>query len=189
MADLLGLFETINEEVIQLSYRWKVFRQLFDSGPENLSVLNKSGSYVFGLLQTLMIDDTILALSRLTDTERSMGRENASLKNLLEKSKPHLDQVTRDELTSSFLSLNAYVQNLRVHRNKVIAHKDLSHALGASSLPNVRYDDLENSMEILRKILTDLGLKLFNQQTCYEVTSRFGTDGEHLLSVLRKARK
>lgn len=186
--DLLPLFESINNEVIQLSYRWKIYLQLFDSGEENLHLLNTSGSNVFQILQKLIVDDTILALYRLTDKEKSSGQENASIKNFLTKATPYLNQASLDELSRTLIGLNFCVENLRAHRNKTIAHKDLDHAVGTKQLPDVNYDDLENSMENLRKIMSTLGKELFNWQTCYSVVSLPGHDGTGLLGVLKKAR-
>jgi hypothetical protein len=187
-SDLLPLFESINQEVIQLSYRWKIFLQLFDSREENLQLLNKSGATVFELLQKLIVDDVILTLSRLTDKEKPLGQENVSIKNFISKATPYLSQTLPNELSCTLNRLDSLVQNLRVHRNKAIAHKDIEHAVGARQLPDVRYDDLENSMEELRTIMSKLGTELFNQKTCYSVVSKFGCDGQGLLSVLRKAR-
>ncbi len=186
-TDLLPLFVSINQEVVQLSYRWKIFLQLFDSGEENLLLLNTNGSNVFQILQELILDNTILTLSRLTDKEKSSGQENASINNFLAKAKPRLNQISLDELDHTLGRLDSYVQNLRIHRNKAIAHKDMDHAVGARQLPDVTYDDLENSMEELRKIMSKFGKDLFNIQTCYSVIFKFDQDGVGLLGVLKKA--
>ncbi len=70
------LFNCIHEEVVQLFYRWKMFRQLFGSGEENLNLLNQSGSNVFALLQGLIIENAFLTVCRLTDPERTGSYQN-----------------------------------------------------------------------------------------------------------------
>ena len=80
--ELLGAIE---REFTQLGYRWAMFLQLFDSGQDNVDLLNKSGSNVFELLQKLIIDDVMMSLCRLTDPPKSMGYENASLEHLVGK--------------------------------------------------------------------------------------------------------
>ena len=37
------IFHAIDEEVLQMFYRWKILQQLFGSGKENLDLLNRSG--------------------------------------------------------------------------------------------------------------------------------------------------
>ena len=73
------LLESLENDYIQLRYRWEIFLQLYDSGEENIALLNSSGSNVFQLFQKLIIDDTMLSLCRLSDPERSAGKENASV--------------------------------------------------------------------------------------------------------------
>jgi len=48
------IFECVNQHVVQLTYRWKIYCQLFDSGPENIALLNASGGNVFLLFQSLV---------------------------------------------------------------------------------------------------------------------------------------
>src|SRR4030042_5336764 len=79
------ILQAIEDEFILLKYHWKIFCQLYGSGPENIELLNKSGSNVFQLLQKLIIDDAMLKLCRLTDPPKSAGKETASIKGYLEK--------------------------------------------------------------------------------------------------------
>lgn len=82
-AELEGLANTINDAVVQFSYRWQIFHQLYDSGTESIEAMNRRGSNVFQLLQKLIIDDVTLSLARLTDSATVGSNANASLPFLL----------------------------------------------------------------------------------------------------------
>lgn len=189
-ATLESVFECVNRSVIQLSFRWKIFCQLFDSGPDNIALLNASGAEVFGLFQRLALDDVIMALSRLTDpasSGRNKSDENANIKYLLQNATDSLDQDTNAELQASLARLEDHVKNLRVHRNKALAHADLRHTLNPDALPQVLYDDLEGAMKECRNLMGKLGKLLFACTCTYEVIIPFGRSGSDLLSLLRKA--
>ncbi len=78
------ILESIENEFIQINYRWKIFCQLYDS-EENVALLNKSGSNVFELLQKLIIYDVISSLCTLPDPAKSAGKDNASIKGFWKK--------------------------------------------------------------------------------------------------------
>jgi len=92
LAELEELANTINDAIVQFSYRWQIFRQLYDSGTESIEAMNCRGSNVFQLLQKLIIDDVTLSLARLTDSATVGRSTNASLPFLLSKSSPYLEQ-------------------------------------------------------------------------------------------------
>jgi hypothetical protein len=189
-ATLESVFECVNRSVIQVSFRWKIFCQLFDSGPENIALLNASGAEVFYLFQRLALDDVIMALSRLTDpaySGKKKSDENANIKYLLQNAAKLLDQDTNDELQASLTRLEGHVEGLRVHRNKALAHADLQHTLQPDALPQVLYGDLEGAMKECRNLMSKLGKLLFARTCSYEVIIAFGRSGSDLLSHLRAA--
>ena len=166
--DLERVLNAVNDQVIQLSFRWKIFCQLFDSGPENVELLNKSGSNVFGLFQRLILDDVMISLSRLTDPDKSFGNDNASVRNIVTKAKACLPAATIAEVETLVSELDKHVLNIRKHRNKALAHADLGHALNVSALPAVTYDELEKAMKILQEIVNVVALEAFRWTTHYD---------------------
>lgn len=186
---LEDVFEAVNQQITQLSHRWNIFRQLFDSGQENIDLLNKSGSIVFGLLQKLIIDDAILTISRLTDPAISSSQENASVANLLVRASGTLDATNQDEFGKRRSAIHADVENLRTHRNKAIAHADLLHAVNAKALPPLTYDEIESAMTDLCKLMADIARTLFGWTIHHNVIIPFGRGGDTLLRVLARAHK
>ena len=185
-SDLENVLNAVYDQVKLLSYRWKIFCQLFDSGQDNVDVLNKSGSNVFELFQRLALDDVMMSLSKLTDPEGVGGKENASVKNLLAKASAHLEPASNAEIEALMAKLDGHVENLRKHRHKVLAHADLRHAFTACALPAVTYDDLENSMATLQSIISKIASEIYGWTTAYDPIIPYGCGGDTLLTVLKR---
>lgn len=181
------LLSAIEKEFTQLRYRWELFRQLFDSGQEKVDLLNKSGSNVFQLLQKLIIDDTMMTLCRLSDRASSMGYENASIRNLCEKTKGILPEETNKEIETKLLELNEHMTNILTLRNKALSHTDFTHALNTELLPRPTYDELERSIDVVKNILNAITEKLSGYRISYVPLMPIGYDGNKLLNVLAKA--
>lgn len=186
-SDLESVFKAVNGQVIQLSLRWKIFCQLFDSGPENIKLLNKSGSNVFGLFQRLVLDDVMISLSRLTDPEKFSGNENASIRNVVAEARTFLSANTIAEVEVLIKELDNHVLNVRTHRNKALAHSDLSHALNVSALPSVTYDELEKAMKTLQEIVNKVSSETLRWTTHYDPIIQYGCGGDSLLKVLKRS--
>lgn len=186
-SEARNLFWTLHKEVLYLFYRWKIYGQLFGSSQENLDLLNRSGSNVFALLQFLTEENVFLTLSRLTDPAKSMGHYNLSLTYLLEMLEPTLTPELRKNLCERLVRLKERTDSIRIHRNKRIAHLDLTYASEAEALPPVIQGDLDDSLELLEAIMRDIHLELFNGDTRYkEPAIAYGCDGDYLLHVLRE---
>lgn len=186
---LEDVFEAVSKEMYQLTHRWNVNLQLFDSGDDNLKLLNNSGSAVFNLLQKLLIQDAILTISRLTDPSGAGDRENASIENLLVRAKGTLTSIEYEKYEERREHIYTRVQDLVRHRNKAIAHSDLQHALNKKELPPLFYDDIESAMKELCTFMSDIARALFARSIKYNVTIPFGHGGDALLRILAVAHK
>jgi hypothetical protein len=186
MHDAESLFDYLDKQVYQIAARWKIYCQLFDSGQDNINLLNSSGSEVFGLLQRLLLDDTILALCRLTDpADSARGDENASIEHLIKLSSNTFSSELKAEVDASLAKLRNCVGPLRAHRHKNIAHSDLPHALEKKELPQIKYDELEVAMRECQTLMGKLGQEGFYRVGGYNPIFKFGTDGSSLLDCLR----
>jgi len=187
MNDCRELLEAIEREFTQIGYRWVIFCQLFDSGEENVDLLNKSGSNVFQLLQYLILDDVMMSFCRLTDSPRSMGSENVSFRNLIEKLQGRLSAASQAKIDAKLIELTKHLEKVRVLRNKTLSHSDLTHALNATLLPRPTYNELEGAIEAATSILNEITGTVFNYSSDYMPHVPFGCDGKKLISVLAKA--
>ena len=166
--------------------RWKIHDQLFGSGPDNVDLLNASGSNVFHLLQALFIENVFLTLSRLTDKGQQGAFENISLPSLVEKASRGLTEERRDDLGNRMNALSRAVKNVRTHRNKRIAHRDAATAMSEKALPSVSYGEVDYALQLTRELMGELWLHLRNASTDYDPHVPYGSDGTKLLAVLRR---
>lgn len=187
-SEVRKLFWSLHKEVLYLFYRWKIYRQLFGSGADNLKLLNQSGSNVFALLQNLIVDDVFLTLCRLTDPLKTNGKKNLTLRYFLGEAGTMLTDELRKDLKRKLGRLDKLTQSVRDHRKKRIAHLDLRYASEAEALPPVEYSDLDKSLELLNSVMRHLHVALFDASTDYKEPSiAYGCDGNYLLCVLRNA--
>ena len=187
MPTFESVFEAVDGQVRQVHARYEIYNQLFNSGDKNIDLLNASGSFVFHVFQRLLLDDMLLTLSRLTDLQGKTGQENASIKYLVAIAGPHLSAESTDAATAALSRLDMHVSNIRVHRNKAIAHLDLAHTIGAATLPDIGFSEIEGAIQVLTEIMIRLGNSNVRRDGGYGPIMAFGTDGNLLLARLRSA--
>lgn len=185
------IFQAVFDQVIEISLRWKLYLQLFDSGTDNVDLLNASGSLVFGLLQRLMLYDIALAIARLTDPEASgQGKyrnENASLRSLISQVRADFTDSDSEEVEKLLGRLDMCVKQIRLHRNKAQAHADLQ--LSVQGLPGIAYDDLESAITTIQELMIITGRAAGHNIFHFDVIFPYGTDGRKLLETLRVAQR
>jgi hypothetical protein len=179
MPDLL--FNKLRSDFRYLNFQWKIMCQLYDSGPENIQLLNKSGSNVFRTLQILIIDDVMLNLCRFNDPPKSVGRENVSIRGWLEKN--NLPDKKRREVARLLEELKEPMKNIRKARNQRITHNSADVVQGVAPLLQVKYDEIEKSIGCIKYILNKIG----DESSNYIPALTSGRDGTKLLQVLARA--
>src|SRR5258707_14167680 len=81
--DLKLIFESLQEDVIWVHAKWKVFRQLFGTSEKRIAILNDFAPDFFQIVHDGLIYDILLTMSRLTDPAESFQKENLTLDRLL----------------------------------------------------------------------------------------------------------
>src|SRR4051812_48511545 len=75
-------FYTIQNDLVWLHLKWRQFRELFGTKPERLELLNESAGGLFGVVQDVLWDDTLLSICRLTDPAGKGDRMRLSISRL-----------------------------------------------------------------------------------------------------------
>jgi hypothetical protein len=181
------LFRSISNDVSQVHMYWRVYRQLFAASDLRIQLLNETGSFVFHILQHLLINEVTLAICRLTDPVSTGGHENHSLARLLrDVSAKNL----LDELTTRMTVLSGLAGAFRDRRNRAIAHSDLDSKLkfDENPLPGISRQNVEDALKSIREFMNAYDYFYFHNTTLYEeVSMALGSDGDFLTEQLRRA--
>jgi len=122
MGDMLGRqYTAMCHEVTTLNLYWKEFIQLFGTNDKRIERLNRAAPGFFRMLQEQQFETNMLHLARLTDSPKSVGKDNLTLLNL-----PNLvtDASLKSELTVLVEELKKKTTFCRDWRNRRFAHHD-----------------------------------------------------------------
>jgi len=174
---LEGVFSELQAEVLDLHKRRDIFIELFDKDTR-VELLNRSASYVFGVVQDLLWDDIVLRISRLTDPAEA-GR-SGQYRRLSVQRLPLLlsDNVLRAEVEQLVAIAVSASNPLREHRNATIAHLDLDTSLGrrVTPLPPVTRGELSKALARVTDILQAIQMHYFASTMAYDSVAPFGPD-------------
>jgi hypothetical protein len=126
MGHQLGvLFCALMNACALLHWRWADFRELFGTSPARIALLNGAAQFLFGTIQEVLWENTLLQLARLTDPAKTGGRANLTLQRLPVLVDPKIRKSTQALLQDAI----RHTAFARDWRNRQIAHSDLALAL------------------------------------------------------------
>ena len=80
---LQPLWKDLDEETVWLSCRWHIYRDLFLSNDRRVDLLNVVDGTFFAVVQAMLVEYFIVAISRLTDRPATKSQQNAVLGRLV----------------------------------------------------------------------------------------------------------
>lgn len=123
MGEALGVqYTALFREFASLNLYWKEFMELFGTDDKRIARLNQSAPGFFQMLQEQQFETNMSQLARLTDSPKSVGKENLTVRNL-----PQLvtDLGLKGELEKHVDDIKGKTQFCRDWRNRRFAHHDL----------------------------------------------------------------
>lgn len=126
------MFYQLRVELVFLYGKWTEFVHLFGEGEQTINLINRHGPHFFWVVQEALVENIILHVARLTDSARMKGDENLSIPLLIELIPDPMVKAKAQELEKL---CHEKAEISRQHRNKRIAHRDLSHALKSTPKP------------------------------------------------------
>src|SRR5258705_10186702 len=112
-ADVRTIFESLQQDVLWLHAKWKVYKQLFGTSERRIAILNDFAPDFFQIVHDGLIYDLLLTMSRLTDPAESFKKENLTLDRLVFMMKQNIDQQFLDTLESNLKALKGECQPFR----------------------------------------------------------------------------
>jgi hypothetical protein len=188
-----SFYSALYGEVAWIHVKWKQYRGLFED-PANVATLNRSAGFLFGVLQDVLWREVVLHVARLLDPPRSAGKETLTLR--------RLPQMLRDQAVPRNQGLAKDVAALvkeaqkraefaRDWRNRILAHRDLAHALNPSARPleSASREKMEKVLEAMRAVLNKVEKHYWDNHVMFEVPSTPAGDARALLSRLARANR
>ena len=150
MGENLGKqYTALFHEVAALHLYWKEFIELFGTNDKRIERLNKAAPSFFRMLQEQQFETNMSHLARLTDSPRSVGKPNLTVRSL-----PDLvsDSGLRDQLLTHIDEVKRKTAFCRDWRNRRFAHHDLLLATRHAQAKPLEAATKEKFAEALRAI-------------------------------------
>jgi hypothetical protein len=156
LGPILGpLYRGLCQEVTWLHAKWKQYRILFAESPERIAILNEAAGFFFHVIQDVLWEDVVLHIARLTDRPTSAGKDNLTL---LRLEGAVSDRVLSAEIAVLVDQARSATEFARAWRNRRLAHRDLSLAIGtgATPLPGISRADVESALASIRSTVNKI---------------------------------
>ncbi len=186
MGKQLGqLFFALHKEIIWLNVKWKQFCSLYAHTPQRLTLLNETAALFFRIIQNVLWDDVLLHIARLTDSPKSMGKDNLTILRL----PPAIpDKTISNEIQHLVDTTVKKSTFARDWRNRYLAHRDLSLVLQekATPLSQVNHKNMDHALAALADTLNHIYVHYFGRNYKYEYFMAY-TDADSLVHHLHIA--
>jgi len=158
MGQPLGaVYNELSDELMWLHVQWLLHRQLYGTSAERFDVLSRTAPFFFHVIQRTLWENILLRIARLTDSPKSAGRGNLTVRRLpgLE-----IDATFRGDIEASLAEALAASGFARSWRNQHLAHRDLALALSEAvePMPAPEVAEVEVALHALSAVLNQLAL-------------------------------
>ena len=110
---------------IELRSLWEHYRTLFEGSDRKRELLQTTAPVFFGDLNKIFIEQLVQRICRLTDDAQTMGRENLTVKFLVEHTDFSAAPATLNKLRTWSDSIHKFRDQIVEARNRFISHLDL----------------------------------------------------------------
>jgi hypothetical protein len=185
--DVKDVFEALASEINWLHCRWKIHAQLFGHSDQRIELLNEAAGPLFYVVQETLQNEIFVTLSKITDPAKTGSKSNLSFAHLFQQIEVLGHAELLRELSPLLERVSLSCEPLRLHRNKRLAHLDLSVALenGVSALPLVTGVMVDGSLRDVRDFMNCIEGHYCDSETGYEHFSMPGGDGDALVGILK----
>jgi hypothetical protein len=168
MGEDLGVFfHALSNELAWLHLKWGEYVALFGTRPSRIDLMNKAAGDFFRIVQDGLWEDALLHIARLTDSPRSVGKENLSIRGLPPLiTKPEVRQAVQESIGKALVSS----EFARDWRNRHIAHKDLRLPLvdGAEPLKPASRAAVREALSAVADVLNPISRAYLDSTTMFE---------------------
>jgi hypothetical protein len=171
--ELGALYNALWQQVAYLHNKWGQYVELFGARPSRITLLNNVAPQFFRIVQDTLWEDVLLHIARLTDSPKSAGRPNLSIRRLPEVVDHAVTRVMVEDLVSKALVAAEFCRDWR---NRHIAHRDLRLALshGVDPLQPASRAKVREALSALATVLNAISAHYQDSTTFFESSTEPG---------------
>ncbi len=178
--DLKAIIDSLYNEYSQVQLIWQEFKELYARDSKRIDLMNNVAPGFFSMVQNLMIEALVIRLSRVTDAVGSGNRENLTLRRIPD-ALPEDKREFAEELESLIDSAKTQVDQVRVWRDKRIAHLDLRHFVSEDRVEfKIGYTQIRECLEAIHSVLNRTSMIMWDN----ELSSRVLLSGGRAASLI-----
>lgn len=173
--DLGSVYYKLYNQVIFLHQRWLTYLELFATEKSRIELLNESGSFFFYIVQKGLFENVVMSISRISDSEVSMGHKNLTMR-MLPKFIQNIELRNEIELQIKW-HIEPAVSFAKELRNKRFGHEDFNISMGVSSLQEKSgIEHVEMALKSIRNLMNTIQKNFDGSTTIYK-------DGGHNINI------
>lgn len=175
-------YEELSRDLQNTYLKWKMYRQIFGSGPDPLDFLDSHAPSFFLAVRDAFTTDLVISVARFTDKTKSTLTLSTIIKSI--------EKSTHSTLSASLKSRQEAIimssATIKQWRDNLMAHKSLK-SVGVSPeqpLPDLTWDEIDAVLEQLAGALNAIQVHFCKSETGYADIITHG-DADEVLRLMR----
>lgn len=151
------LFINLRAQLHDIEWKWNEYVVLYGTKESRIKILNGTAPRFFAHLQDTLFADVVLHITRVTDSPKSVGKPNLTIRAL----PTYLNDNFRDEVEIALNEALSATEFCRDWRNKRIAHADLVHFTEEepAALKEATREKVATAIDKIREVLSKISQK------------------------------
>ncbi len=169
-SESIAILNALESHIFTLHIRWKTLLDLFGSGDDTVKLLHETAGAFFNTVYSILLQDILLGIARLTDPLKTKGKENLVLKRIAQLPEVAADSSLLTASNEVLQEIKLLTEPFRDYRNQYIAHLDLPKSLGPSTelLPGIKTHDIDAVLEAFARLLNLVNGSLRGQRVQFK---------------------
>lgn len=182
--ELGSVYFQLYQEFSWLYIKWNEYVEMFGTKPSRIELLNKAAPLFFYVVQETLWREILLHIARLTDSEKTCGKQNLTIKRL-----PGLikDKEIRNCIVELIEDVGKKTEFCRDRRHRILAHTDLGLSLQSENVKPLQpasRESIRGALSAIEKVLTVIHSHFMNMDLTFSLISAEGTGAREVLDIL-----
>lgn len=175
------VFYKIYNDFFWLLYKWNEYLELFGKSHKRIELLNESTSMFFYMIQSTLVSDIVISISRLTDPIKTGKNRNLTFMLIPEMI---ADKEVKEALNNKLADINNEMKTVRNSRNEKYAHSDFETNMNGK--PTLLYEpSIQTVIDKLYDVLKYVYEEIFDSYLVKEIIAPY-TGAVTLMTLLRE---